>query len=669
MTTSIPHRFRHPLATLLGLLSLLALPGCPTPTGDDDSAGDDDASADDDDSTAPPPCNAEDVSGAADGEPVYGSTSESQDGWFGSCSNPAVPVPDDLLAFTSPFTATWIFSTEDAATDFDTVLFAFSDCKDPEGTELACNDDIVPMANLSSRIEVEMEGGAQIFLVVEGYEASGNYGLSITSQVCGDGNVSGSETCDDNNTTPGDGCDADCHWECNDDANEDDDTLDSMTAVDTFPASFPDQVLCPTDIGEEFPDVYVDLFTVELAAGEYIDARTSGGATMTTDCAEQTLFLGIYDLAVNGIAFDDTSDGDCAHAVAEPGAGTYIVAVYGVDPLVPPQDYALEIQVGVSECGNDELEGIEECDDGDLEGGDGCTATCVLEDAECPLEGDPLGPSETAIEGTSTGGASWHEPSCSLAGGFDVVYEVTVDHDTTLVASLLDGADWDTVLYVRSDCLGPDSELACQDDYNNGESLQSVVFWDLVANTPYYLIVDGYGPDSFGDFALTIYEPVCGDGTVDPNEACDDNNPVDGDGCESDCSETPACALPLDADLLVVEPGTPASVTVDLAAADDNLPALSCSPAGGNDAVVNFALDEPADVSIAFDHTGGDVQYALLADDGTCSVAVECLDPFPDVTGTITAALGAGYYRLVFESYGTDTPTVPVSITVSATAP
>ena len=35
--------------------------------------------------------------------------------------------------------------------------------------------------------------------------------------------------------------------------------------------------------------------------------------------------------------------------------------------------------------------------------------------------------------------------------------------------------------------------------------------------------------------------PVCGDGIVEGDEACDDGNLDDGDGCEADCTLTPAC--------------------------------------------------------------------------------------------------------------------------------
>ncbi|MCE9625913.1 MAG: thrombospondin type 3 repeat-containing protein, partial [Deltaproteobacteria bacterium] len=33
-------------------------------------------------------------------------------------------------------------------------------------------------------------------------------------------------------------------------------------------------------------------------------------------------------------------------------------------------------------------------------------------------------------------------------------------------------------------------------------------------------------------------QPICGDGTIDPGETCDDHNTVDGDGCDSNCAPT-----------------------------------------------------------------------------------------------------------------------------------
>ena len=46
------------------------------------------------------------------------------------------------------------------------------------------------------------------------------------------------------------------------------------------------------------------------------------------------------------------------------------------------------------------------------------------------------------------------------------------------------------------------------------------------------------GPDT--DSGVTTNPPpVCGDGSVDPGEQCDDGNQVGGDGCENDCTKTP----------------------------------------------------------------------------------------------------------------------------------
>jgi len=52
---------------------------------------------------------------------------------------------------------------------------------------------------------------------------------------------------------------------------------------------------------------------------------------------------------------------------------------------------------------------------------------------------------------------------------------------------------------------------------------------------------DGNKLDGDGCSALCQKEVplTCGDGKVDPGEACDDGNKVDGDGCQNDCTKTP----------------------------------------------------------------------------------------------------------------------------------
>jgi cysteine-rich repeat protein len=44
------------------------------------------------------------------------------------------------------------------------------------------------------------------------------------------------------------------------------------------------------------------------------------------------------------------------------------------------------------------------------------------------------------------------------------------------------------------------------------------------------------------DDACAVDEPVCGDGEVEGDEACDDGNTADGDGCSATCEIGPAPA-------------------------------------------------------------------------------------------------------------------------------
>jgi cysteine-rich repeat protein len=54
---------------------------------------------------------------------------------------------------------------------------------------------------------------------------------------------------------------------------------------------------------------------------------------------------------------------------------------------------------------------------------------------------------------------------------------------------------------------------------------------------------EGGDDDEAGDELDTDSSGVCGDGIVDADEECDDGNDVSGDGCEADCTGTPAGTL------------------------------------------------------------------------------------------------------------------------------
>ena len=169
------------------------------------------------------------------------------------------------------------------------------------------------------------------------------------------------------------------------------------------------------------------------------------------------------------------------------------------------------------------------------------------------------------------------------------------------------------------------------------------------------------------------------DATGDDDDATgDDDDSTVGDDDDSTTSNwTEPCTVAAEAQLVVV-PTLPATTTVPLDTTGQVLSqALSCSLGGtGNNAVIEITAALPNQVAIAFDHTGGDVQYQLFdAFGGTCApvqltyntTTGDCMDNYPDVTGTMTftpTGSFGGSYRLVLSAYEAGVE-VPVDITVT----
>jgi cysteine-rich repeat protein len=662
------HRSRA-LFALLALLGLLTVaPGCPSGAGDDDDAtgDDDDATGDDDDATGNPCDSVSDITDNINGDPVTGATTGSSgDVLTGSCGEGSPGAPEAVFAVTPNDSGLMIASTDNGLTDFDTVLYVLGACDDPT-SELACNDDVAQGVT-TSEVVWQATAGTTYYIVVDGYEAAGGFELTVEIAVCGDGVVSAGEQCDDGDEDDGDGCSSTCTWECVDDSNEDDDGVQGATVLDgsTLPSTFSDLVLCPNDLDEEL-GVYADFWAVDLAAGEYLWAEVTGGASLTPTCADQTLGLALVDADLNGFGGAETTEGECAQAAFEAEeAGTYYIAVFWDDQTVAPQDYTLSVDAGVSECGDGELEGIEECDDDNNDSGDGCSPTCVLEDATCTvLSAVEANIGGSAVTGSTAAATDDHEPQeCGVAGGAaDDVYSLTVTEDTTVIVNLDNpGTDYDTVAYVRQNCTDPGSEIACNDDGPDG-TLASVLFFDALKDVTYYIVVDGYDADG-GSYEMTLTVPVCGDGNVDLNEDCDDMNGTLGDGCENDCTFTPICDYTVDEALGMLTSGANTH-TVTLLAGSDDLPDLPCSDAGGGDHLLSFSLPTAGDVEIAYTQTG-DAQMGLFTPGGDCAAGT-CEDPVQAAEGSFTIlGAAAGEHLLLIEAWADgDEGTVSLTITV-----
>ena len=303
-------------------------------------------------------------------------------------------------------------------------------------------------------------------------------------------------------------------------------------------------------------------------------------------------------------------------------------------------------------------------------GGDGCTEDCLNDDAACPIEADVSSALDgAAISGDTTSAPDNHAPDCSSPGSPDLVYTYTQAVTGSVVASTISGATaYDTVLYVRDNCFDPNATIVCNDDAN--EAYQAEVGWMAEGGTTYYIIVDGYGGEA-GAFQLTLSAPVCGDGTVDTGEECDDGNTTDGDGCEGDCSLPALCDVAPNQDLGVLSGSQ--TVTVDLDAETDDLPDVAgCGEAGpgGEDYLIRFEAGSAGSLGIDFDHSGpGDAQYALFQTVPDCE-AVDvptfgvCVDIYPNETASASVPVVAGEYFLLIDAFaaaGGGTVTVEIT--------
>lgn len=166
------------------------------------------------------------------------------------------------------------------------------------------------------------------------------------------------------------------------------------------------------------------------------------------------------------------------------------------------------------DAGDNDGDGLADCADPD------CATACANPCAGRPVLGDPA-----SVAGSTAGHADTYA-SCSLAGG-EVVYEVQVAQSGMLDVTVTSAADLGVA--VLTSCLA--GELGCADQQGAGgdESLSVPV----TAGQTVFVMVDGPA----GSFTLDVGSRpiVCGDGLLEPGEACDDGNVTDGDGCTSGC--------------------------------------------------------------------------------------------------------------------------------------
>jgi cysteine-rich repeat protein len=143
------------------------------------------------------------------------------------------------------------------------------------------------------------------------------------------------------------------------------------------------------------------------------------------------------------------------------------------------------------------------------------------------------------VDGDTTGAASdlkGKTGACAVGeGGPDHVYHLKPTGSGFLDIQVQGLGAMNPLFYVRSTCTDEASQTACAPPLGAAKLVKLQI--NVVAGHDYYVVVDG-ASGSAGKYELTLKLTTgsfCGDGKIDPGEACDDINKVDNDGCSPSC--------------------------------------------------------------------------------------------------------------------------------------
>lgn len=378
---------------------------------------------------------------------------------------------------------------------------------------------------------------------------------------CGDGQLTAGEECDDGNAVSGDGCSIACKTEATTTLPEDacpggEIVLTSAGTSRTGSVTGNNAALNPnyetTCGGGNGKDAIYKIVS---------DRPGRATARLTAD------FAGL--LSLRGDCEPATVETTCEAAAAE-GAPVEIVfplaagqtLFLAVDALAGGTgNYTLDVTVEDSSCGDGVAQLPEQCDDGNAVTGDGCNASCQLDDppsapGTCPgasytLVGSAAGPVSVSFAGdTSLLANTSEEQNCNpsvtpswSSGGRDQVYAITPTISGGLTTTLFPTYTRPS-LHVRQECFSPSTELDCAVNIN-AEPVTVTI--PVTANKTYFVFADtGFGTTngqlSGGPYTLqaTLTPQVCGNGTLETGEQCDDGAAVAGDGCAPDCQLEPS---------------------------------------------------------------------------------------------------------------------------------
>ncbi len=384
-------------------------------------------------------------------------------------------------------------------------------------------------------------------------------GAGSVVPVCGDGMVIGGEVCDDGNTVANDGCDATCAavetgYVCLQDTTPMDNICDTGGAGSVVPVCG-DGIVIGGEVCDDGNTIAGDGCDATCAAVETgyvctVDAGadgtcdTGGAGSVITVCGD-SIVAGAEICDDGNTTSSDGCDATCA--AVEAGYACDVDA--GVDGTCDTGGAGSVVPV----CGDSTVIGGEICDDGNMTSGDGCNATCTAVETgyactqdTTPADGtcDTGGPgsvvtvcgdaiivgAEVCDDGNTVAGDGC-DASCALENGY------ICTQDTSPTDGICDTTGSGSVTTVCGDSIVAGIEI-CDDGNVAADDGCSAT---CTLETGWMCNVDTTPADGTCDTAGTgSVVPICGDSLVIGNEICDDGNTIAGDGCDATCAAVEA---------------------------------------------------------------------------------------------------------------------------------
>ena len=381
----------------------------------------------------------------------------------------------------------------------------------PQTCKPICGDGIVTgTEKCDDGNTVPGDGCSALCQTQYGYTCTG--APSVCKIVCGDGVLAGSEICDDGNTAAGDGCSAACKVEA------------GYTCIG-LPSTC--KAVCGNGV---------------LSAGEQCDDNNVvPGDGCSSTCQVET---GFQCAGSPSYCTTNCGDGevggneqcDDGNTVSGDGCsfGCTIEGGYTCTGAAPT------VCTGV--CGDGLVVKGEQCDDGNSVAGDCCSAACQAETG-CERELNNTSPTANdlvvvGVNGTVKG---------NIYPSSDVDYYAVTIPGTASSGSLLaetkDGPlAGDTCASNKLDTmitLYDVNGIPITSDDDGGAGPCSLINVPALPPGTYYLTVKN-GPISTKSYSyalqVTTTLSVCGNGTKEPGEQCDDGNTAPNDGCSASCT-------------------------------------------------------------------------------------------------------------------------------------